>query len=143
MSVFVCFFLPSFPSSFLLMYNMIVHVCVYRIAGIFQAVKFSWFSWLRGEPQNFTHETVLHSTGVWFSISQPQKVLHKLAKFTAHKNFTPRKYPLYGISSSEHPLPRCPSINRSLSSLSSLPPPVQAVFIHSCQCCQHASQVQQ
>ena len=25
----------------------------YRIAGIFQRVKFSWFSWLRGEPRNF------------------------------------------------------------------------------------------
>ena len=28
-------------------------VVLYRIVGIFQGVKFSWVSWLRGEPRNF------------------------------------------------------------------------------------------
>ena len=31
---------------------LVVYYGKYRIAGIFRGVKFSWFSWLRGEPRN-------------------------------------------------------------------------------------------
>ena len=55
----------------------------------------------RGREANheiLTHETVPHSTGVWFSIPRPQKYFHELAKNSLlTKILPPQKCPLYGI----------------------------------------------
>ena len=42
----------------------------YCIVGILGGGEFLWFLWLRGKHKMFTHETVPHSTGMWFSILQ-------------------------------------------------------------------------
>ena len=62
---------------YMYMYLSSVHI---PYTGIFRGAKFSWFSWLRGEPQIFSHETVPHSAGVWFSIPRPRNFFHELAK---------------------------------------------------------------
>ena len=44
------------------------------------------------------HETVPHSTRVWFSIRRPRTYFHELAKNSLlTKILPPEKYPLYGI----------------------------------------------
>ena len=46
----------------------------------------------------FIHETVPHSTRVWFSILRPRKFFHKLPQNSLlTKILPPEKYPLYGI----------------------------------------------
>ena len=39
-------------------------VCMYRIAGTFRGVIFSWFSWSRGEPQNIYPRKTARATGL-------------------------------------------------------------------------------
>ena len=67
-------------------------------SGYFSGVKFSWFSWLRGEPQNIlpTKQYCI-VLGCGLVYRDHEHFLRTGQKFTAHENFTPEKYPLYGI----------------------------------------------
>ena len=51
MYMYVCMYVYLFVCS--TVYDVCTCMCVYRLAGIYREVKFSWFSWLRGEPRNF------------------------------------------------------------------------------------------
>ena len=93
------------------MYNVHVHVlymcmgwwCIgfhsplIPYSGYFRGELFVIFVVKRRTTNFFTHETVPHSTGVWFSILTTMKIFHKLAKNLLLTKILPhKKYPLYG-----------------------------------------------
>ena len=73
-------------------------ISIYRIAGIFRGVIFSWFSWSRGEPRNiYPRKTPRARAQNKRQTARPRNFFHEIAKITTFTKILPlEKYPLYG-----------------------------------------------
>ena len=70
------------------------HIIIYRIAGIFRGVIFSWFSWSRGEPRNIC--TRKSANRVAYRVRAPKTTKffpRNSQNYDFHENITPRKIP--------------------------------------------------
>ena len=81
---------------YMLLYIAHIHIIPY--SGYFSEGKFSWFSWLRGEPQHFfTHETVPQCTRVWFVYCDHEKFSTNWPKIHSSQKIYPPKNTRYTV----------------------------------------------
>jgi len=67
-------------------------------SSYFLGGKFCGFRSWEAYHEIFTHETVPHSTGVWFSILRPWKFLHELPKSSLLTKILPLKNTHYTVT---------------------------------------------
>ena len=113
---------------FSLHYNPWMLICqfpnciIYRIAGIFRGVIFSWFSWSRGEPRNiYPRKTPRTRAQNRRQTARPRNFFHEIAKITTFTKILPlEKYPLYGICSHRDKINPFVGVNLEILTLFSL-----------------------